>query len=367
MTLANRSRRTRWNGLALGFCLLTIGRAALAAGGDSPPIQAPTLVIINSAPAGASFTLDGAPPDHTPATLLNIAPGKHHVVATLENYAPAEQDFEVKEHETTSVRLLLERLQGTLALTSTETVSCMVGEIRIDVAAGEVPMLRVPAGTVSVECKSDRVLPINQEVRISAGQTARLELKPTRVQTSNLIRVESPDSQRWELRSGTGALLCNWLPCTVEWAGRGMKLQVYSELDADLRRGAPETKALPDELPYLPPAGTAIRAAWVPERGSLTGSIVGLSISALLIGGAVPLCVVTANSDSGTNVGAGVGCIATGVLGGVGAIFSVIGLATWAPGRWDFTTVAEKAGGDGQKEDARWSFALTRAGASLSF
>jgi len=227
-------------------------------------------------------------------------------------------------------------------------------------------MLRLPAGTLPVQCKSEGVLPINQEIRINPGQISRLELKPARVQTSNHIRVESPDKQRWELRGPTGALLCNWLPCTVEWAGKGMTLQVYSELDTELHRGTPETKTLPDELPYLPPAGTAIRAGWVPERGSLTGSIVGLSISALLIGGAVPLCAITAGSASGSNVGAGVGCIATGVLGGVGAIFSVIGLATWAPGRWDFTTVMEKAAGGDKREEPRWSLALDRTGASAT-
>jgi hypothetical protein len=342
--------------------LLSVARAADAADASATSsAQAPTLVLIMSEPSGASLTIDGKPEGKTSASLGQLTPGAHHLVASLEDHQTIEQEIVVKEHETNIVKLTLVHLQGTLRMTTTEPMFCTIGAFKLKIEIGDVPLLRVPVGPVAIHCESDFSLPINMEIRVRVDDESRVDLAPKRVASRMRIRVDGPESRHWELRSPAGTTLCRSLPCTVAWAGSGMTIEGTSDRGLD----PPVTAQLPDEMPFLPAPGVAVHAVWNAQRGSLTKSIVGLSVSTLFLGGAVPLCIIQAKSDSGTNVGAGVGCVALSVLGGVGAIMSSIGLATWSPGHWSFTAIPDNEKSSTERDEkVRWSLGLTGNSAS---
>ncbi len=341
---------------------LTLGRVAFAAEPSAQPATvSPTLVLIMSEPSGASLTIDGKAEGKTSASLGELAPGAHHVIASLEDHQTLEQDIDVKAHETNLVKLKLVHLLGSLRLTSTEPMSCTIGAFKLKIEVGDVPLLRVPVGPIAIHCESDLSLPINQELRIRVDEETRVDLAPKRVASRMRIRIDGPESRHWELRNAAGATLCRALPCTVTWAGKGMTI----EGTADRGLEPPATAQLPDEMPFLPAPGVAVHAVWNAQRGSFTKSIVGLSVSTLFLGGAVPLCIIQAKSDSGTNVGAGIGCVTLSVLGGVGAIMSSIGLATWSPGHWSFNAIPDdEKSATARDEKVRWSLGVTGNSAS---
>jgi len=80
----------------------------------------PGALLVATAPAGASVSIDGAAPLVSPVRLDSIAPGTHRVRITLAGHEPFETTAEIKGSKTTDLgTLTLESSLGALSLSST--------------------------------------------------------------------------------------------------------------------------------------------------------------------------------------------------------------------------------------------------------
>jgi serine/threonine protein kinase/TPR repeat protein len=73
------------------------------------PIPAMATLSVQTEPANASVLLDNKPPDSPPNTFSDIPFGKHQLVATLEDYEPAEQEIEIGSETLPEIRLTLKQ------------------------------------------------------------------------------------------------------------------------------------------------------------------------------------------------------------------------------------------------------------------
>jgi serine/threonine protein kinase/TPR repeat protein len=73
------------------------------------PIPEMARLSVQSEPANASVLLDNKPPDSPPNTFSHIPFGRHQLVATLEDYEPAEQEIEIGSETLPEIRLTLKQ------------------------------------------------------------------------------------------------------------------------------------------------------------------------------------------------------------------------------------------------------------------
>ena len=73
------------------------------------PIPEMARLSVQTEPANASVLLDNKPPDSPPNTFSHIPFGKHQLVATLEDYEPAEQEIEIGSETMPEIRLTLKQ------------------------------------------------------------------------------------------------------------------------------------------------------------------------------------------------------------------------------------------------------------------
>jgi serine/threonine protein kinase len=73
------------------------------------PIPEMARLSVQTEPANASVLLDNKPPDSPPNTFSHIPFGKHQLVATLDDYEPAEQEIEIGSETLPEIRLTLKQ------------------------------------------------------------------------------------------------------------------------------------------------------------------------------------------------------------------------------------------------------------------
>ncbi len=73
------------------------------------PIPEMATLSVQTEPANASVLLDNKPPDSPPNTFSHIPFGKHQLVATLEEYEPAEQEIEIGSETLPEIHLTLKQ------------------------------------------------------------------------------------------------------------------------------------------------------------------------------------------------------------------------------------------------------------------
>jgi serine/threonine protein kinase/TPR repeat protein len=73
------------------------------------PIPEMATLSVRTEPANASVLLDNKPPDSPPNTFSHIPFGKHQLVATLEDYEPAEQEIEIGSETLPEIHLTLKQ------------------------------------------------------------------------------------------------------------------------------------------------------------------------------------------------------------------------------------------------------------------
>ena len=73
------------------------------------PILEMATLSVQTEPANASVLLDNKPPDSPPNRFSHIPFGKHQLVATLEDYEPAEQEIEIGSQTLPEIRLTLKQ------------------------------------------------------------------------------------------------------------------------------------------------------------------------------------------------------------------------------------------------------------------
>lgn len=79
----------------------------------------PGTLMIATIPAGASVSIDGAPPLRSPVKAGQVAPGSHRIQILLTGYEPVQFDQEVKGSATTDLgTIALQSIYGTLGLSS---------------------------------------------------------------------------------------------------------------------------------------------------------------------------------------------------------------------------------------------------------
>ncbi|PTX91370.1 PEGA domain-containing protein [Opitutus sp. ER46] len=76
-------------------------------------------LVVTTEPAGAMVAVGDLPPRPSPATFADLKTGSHRIVVTSPTHETATTEGAVKENETTSVNVPLQRSTGTLEIAST--------------------------------------------------------------------------------------------------------------------------------------------------------------------------------------------------------------------------------------------------------
>ena len=136
---------------------------------------------VRTEPPGASFLLDGKPPQVPPNTFTHVPFGSHQLSATLDNYEPIKQDIQVRKGMNPEIRLQLKPIQEIAALSvQTEPPGA---SILLDGKPPQVPpntFTHVPLGTHQLSATLDNYEPVKQDIQVRRGMTPeiRLQLKP---------------------------------------------------------------------------------------------------------------------------------------------------------------------------------------------
>ena len=147
------------------------------------PQQVPEIAALSvrTEPPGASFLLDGKPPQVPPNTFTHVPFGTHQLSATLENYEPIKQDIQVRAGMSPEIRLQLKPIQEIASLSvRTEPAGA---SILLDGKPPQVPpntFTHVPFGPHRLSATLDNYEPVTQDIQVRKGMTpeVRLQLKP---------------------------------------------------------------------------------------------------------------------------------------------------------------------------------------------
>ena len=250
-----------------------------------------TLLLVQSEPTGATISLDGQVRGPAPLALERLKPGKHQLKAALDNYQTVTEDIDLPQDKTTRTTISLKPLEGSVTIASTEPVICSIAGKIVKIARSGVEVVRVPAGKQEVTCEGDGVEAVIEQVDVSTTDAANLNLNPKVRAPGVQLRIQSPDSDRWEVRSQEGKAICV-VPCTVT-ASENSGLYIQRASGRTDEKG--KRLDVPDHLPFLP--GSLVEG--YPKVGNGLGKAVAISaIVTLLIGGVGEALLLT---DGGGN------------------------------------------------------------------
>lgn len=136
------------------------------------PLQA--LLLVESTPPGADVMVGDTYRGQTPLLLHDLPFGSHRIMLQAENYFPREMTVNLEDRTPRHITVELVSDSAVVAIQSTPPG----GAIRIDGAShGLTPtrVERVKTGTVLVEISLEGYVPFQQEMRLRAGEEARLD------------------------------------------------------------------------------------------------------------------------------------------------------------------------------------------------
>src|SRR5208337_1011241 len=131
------------------------------------PTQEIAALSVQTEPTGAAILLDGKPPQAPSNTFTHVPFGTHQLSATLDDYEPIKQDFEVRRGMTPQIRLQLKPSQEIAALSVQSEPAGAA--ILLDGKPPQAPsntFTRVPFGTHQLSVILDNYEPIKQYIDI---------------------------------------------------------------------------------------------------------------------------------------------------------------------------------------------------------
>ena len=179
-SLKGRFRIPPWLwALALGLmALLGIGVYLI---NSSRKVQEIAALSVRTEPPGASFLLDGKPPQVPPGTFTHVPFGSHQLSATLDNYQPVKRDIQVSGGMSPEIRLQLKPIEE-IPVFSIQ-IEPPGATILLD---GKPPQVlpniftHVPFGPHRLSARLDDYQPIERDIQVGKAMSPeiRLELKP---------------------------------------------------------------------------------------------------------------------------------------------------------------------------------------------
>ena len=131
------------------------------------PIQEIAALNVQTDPSGATILLDGKPPQVPPGTFTHVPFGPHRLSATLDDYQPIEQDFQVRKAMNPEIRLQLKPIQEIAALNVQTDPSG--AKMLLDGKPPQVPpgtFTHVPFGPHRLSAALDDYQPIERDFQV---------------------------------------------------------------------------------------------------------------------------------------------------------------------------------------------------------
>jgi TonB family protein len=166
-------------GVAAGLLALYLGRGS-APGPSSAPIpmpQRPGVLRIETEPAGAAVSFDGAEAGVAPVALRNVRPGVHRVRVAREGFAPAGLTLEVRNGEPVPpLRFVMEPLRATLRVRS-EPADALVRVDGQPVGTTPLDSVNLSPGSHDVRLERRGYAAATQKVEGRPGETVEVSLR----------------------------------------------------------------------------------------------------------------------------------------------------------------------------------------------
>jgi len=148
----------------------------------------PAQLTVNSTPAGASISFDGAVLCQSPCTLTGIAPGQHTVSAAKEGYSSAAHSIVLASGATSSVSLELSAMGAGLNVASTPAGAVIVLDGRDTGKLTPAHIAVQKPGSHTVTLRRSGYLDASSNVNIQLGQSSNVNLQLTQLGDTDDIR-----------------------------------------------------------------------------------------------------------------------------------------------------------------------------------
>jgi TPR repeat protein len=159
------------------------------------PTQEIAALSVQTEPTGASILLDGKPPQAPSNTFTHVPFGTHQLSASLDDYEPIKQDFEVRRGMTPQIRLQLKPTQEIAALTvQTEPTGASILLDGKPPQAASNTFTHVPFGSHRLTATLDDYESINQDIQVRRGMNPDIHLQLRQIQEIAALSVQTVPS-----------------------------------------------------------------------------------------------------------------------------------------------------------------------------
>jgi hypothetical protein len=142
---------------------------------------------IETTPAGATVKLDGQERGKTPLPLLGVSVGEHRLELALDGFLPVSKTVEVADQQTTTVKEVLERAQGSIVCVSVPPGAKITLDGQ-DVGTTPQTLQAVPVGRRLLTLSLPGYLPWSAKVPVVHGQATKVEVALVRESQAGLKR-----------------------------------------------------------------------------------------------------------------------------------------------------------------------------------
>ena len=148
----------------------------------------PAQLTVNSTPAGASISFDGAVLCQSPCTLTGIAPGQHSVSAAKEGYSSAAHSIVLASGANSSVTLELNAMGAGINVASTPAGAVIVLDGRDTGKLTPAHIAVQKPGSHTVMLRRNGYLDASSSVNVQLGQSSNVNLQLTQLGDTDDIR-----------------------------------------------------------------------------------------------------------------------------------------------------------------------------------
>ncbi|HEX7894706.1 MAG TPA: PEGA domain-containing protein [Terriglobales bacterium] len=187
----------------------------------------PAQLTVNSTPAGASISFDGAVLCQSPCTLTGIAPGQHSVSAAKEGYSSAAHSIVLASGANSSVTLELNAMGAGLNVASTPAGAVIVLDGRDTGKLTPAHIAVQKPGSHTVTLRRSGYLDASSSVSIQLGQSSNVNLQLTQLGDTDDIR---PAGGRFKKMFGGGGGTSEMGVVSVKTQPKGAQIMVNNRV-----------------------------------------------------------------------------------------------------------------------------------------
>jgi protein kinase-like protein/PEGA domain-containing protein len=187
----------------------------------------PAQLTVNSTPAGASISFDGAVLCQSPCTLTGIAPGQHTVSAAKEGYSSAAHSIVLASGANSSVSLELGAMAAGLNVASTPAGAVIVLDGRDTGKLTPAHIAVQKPGSHTVTLRRSGYLEASSNVNIQLGQSSNVNLQLTQLGDTDDIR---PAGGRFKKMFGGGGGTSEMGVVSVKTQPKGAQIMVNNRV-----------------------------------------------------------------------------------------------------------------------------------------